>query len=87
MVTSGLKNENFLLKTMDPGMLIFVINVPLKGVGRTLIVVAGPFSFDASNKIFEYGPGNPTGNVLTTMRRFVVISGMTYVSELILWKE
>jgi hypothetical protein len=75
------------LSMINPSMLIFVLNVPLKTTGRTLIVIAGPFSFDASNKIFEFGPGKPTGAVLTTMRRFVIISGMTYVSELLLWKE
>ena len=74
------------LRAMNPGMLIFVLNVPLKGTGRTLLVVAGPFSFDSSDKIFRFG-GDANSNVLAQIRRFVVISGMTYVAELDLWRE
>jgi hypothetical protein len=77
------------INSINPSMLVFVISVPL-GVGqggRQLVVIAGPFSFDSSNRIFQFGPETLTGNVLTTTRRLVVISGMTYVSELILWKE
>jgi hypothetical protein len=73
------------LSTINPAMLLFVFSVPNP---RRLVVVAGPFSFGEPDKIFEFGPTQPTGNVvLTTMRRFVVISGMTYVAELTLWKE
>ena len=76
------------INSINPSMLIFVISVPLgQGQGgRQLVVIAGPFSFDASTRIFQFGPA-PTGNILTTTRRLVVISGMTYVSELLLWKE
>ena len=77
------------INSINPSMLIFVISVPL-GVGqggRQLVIIAGPFSFDSSNRIFQFGPETLTGNVLTTTRRLVVISGMTYVSELIFWKE
>jgi hypothetical protein len=77
------------INSINPSMLIFVISVPL-GVGqggRQLVIIAGPFSFDSSNRIFQFGPETLTSNVLTTTRRLVVISGMRYVSELILWKE
>jgi hypothetical protein len=77
------------INAINPSMLIFVISVPL-GLGqggRQLVVIAGPFSFDSSNRIFQFGPETLTGNVLTTTRRLVVISGMTYVSELILWRQ
>ena len=77
------------INSINPSMLVFVISVPLgfgQG-GRQLVVIAGPFSFDSSNRIFQFGPETMTGNVLTTTRRLVVISGMTYVSELIFWKE
>ena len=77
------------INSINPSMLVFVISVPLgfgQG-GRQLVVIAGPFSFDSSNRIFQFGPETLTGNVLTTTRRLVVISGMTYVSELIFWKE
>jgi hypothetical protein len=76
------------LNSINPSMLIFVISVPLgQGEGgRQLVVIAGPFSFDASTRIFQFGP-ETTGNILTTTRRLVIISGMTYVCELLLWKE
>lgn len=72
------------LSTINPAMLVFVLSVPNP---RRLVVVAGPLSFGNQDKIFEFGPGNPTANVLTTMRRLVIISGMTYVSELVMWTE
>jgi hypothetical protein len=72
------------LSTIDPAMLLFVISVPNP---RRLIVIGGPFSFAADEKVFEFGGEEPQGPVLTTLRRFVIISGMTYVTELILWKE
>lgn len=77
------------LNSVNPSMLIFVISVPLgQGEGgRQLVIAAGPFSFDADNKIFEYGPEAVYANVLTYMRRFVLIDGMTYVAELKLWRE
>jgi hypothetical protein len=77
------------INSINPSMLIFVISVPLgQGQGgRQLVVIAGPFSFDASTRIFQFGPETPNANTLTTTRRLVVISGMTYVSELLLWKE
>jgi hypothetical protein len=73
------------LSTMDPALLLFVFSVPNP---RRLVVVAGPFSFREPDKIFEFGPTQPTGHVIsTTMRRFVVISGMTFVAELKLWRD
>jgi hypothetical protein len=73
------------ISTMDPAMLLFVFSVPNP---RRLVVVAGPFSFSEPDKIFEFGATQPAGNVFsTTMRRFVVISGMTFVAELKLWRE
>ncbi|TRO42739.1 hypothetical protein E2P42_02860 [Candidatus Bathyarchaeota archaeon] len=71
------------LSTIDPAILVLVLSVPNP---RRLVVVAGPLSFGNQDKIFEFG-GNPTANILTTMRRLVIISGMTYVSELLMWKE
>ncbi len=77
------------LNSINPPMLVFVISVPVgKGEGgRQLVVVAGPFSFDQSNEIFTYGPGSIAANILTSLRRFVVIDDMTYVAELVFWRE
>jgi hypothetical protein len=73
------------LDIMDPAMLLFVFSVPNP---RRLVVVAGPYSFTEPDKIFEFGATDPEGNpVSTTMRRFVVISGMTFIAELKLWRE
>ena len=72
------------LSYIDPALLLFVISVPNP---RRLIVVGGPFSFAGSDRVFDFGPEDVTGKVLTNLRRFVVISGMTYVTEFLLWKE
>jgi hypothetical protein len=97
VVTQGSGYDNWTmtfpgLSSIDPAMLVFIVSVPVvdqggQENGRQLVMLAGPYAFTSSNKIFQYGPGNPPGKVLSTMRRLVLISGMTYVSELIVWKE
>ncbi len=72
------------LDALDPALLLFVVSVPNP---RRLVVVAGPFNFWETDKIFEFGPENTHGTLMTTMRRFTVISGMTYVTELLAWRE
>ena len=75
------------IKTVNPSVLLFAVQVTLKGIGRTLVLIAGPFSFGDSEKIFDFGP-NPYGvSPITLMRRLVVVSDMTYVAELAFWRE
>ncbi|TRO52185.1 hypothetical protein E2P63_03945 [Candidatus Bathyarchaeota archaeon] len=72
------------ISSVNPPMLIFVISVPLgQGQGgRQLVVIGGPFSFNAQNKIFTFGHEGPYSNVIATLQRFVVIDGMTYIAKL-----
>lgn len=73
------------LTTMDPVLLLFTVSVPNP---RRLIIVAGPFSLWDSSRVFSFGSDSEqVGNVAVKLRRFVVISGMTYIAELTLWKE
>jgi len=73
------------LSALDPALLLFVVRVP--NPTRT-VIVAGPFSFWESSKLLSYGPDSEQfSNVAIKLRRFVVISGITYIAELTLWKE
>jgi len=78
------------LRAMDPVLLLFTVSVTLGagGGGRVPVIVAGPFSLWDYSKVFSFGPDSEqVGNVAIKLRRFVVISGMTYIAELTLWKE
>jgi len=80
------------LKSSDPGLLIFVISaVPKgegkggKGGGRTLLLIAGPSPNWMGFRVLNYG-GTPKGSTATVQRN-VIISGMTFIAEMALWKE
>jgi len=78
------------LKAMDPALILFTVSVTLGGItsGRVPVIVAGPFSLWDSSRVFSFGSDSEqVGNVAVKLRRFVVISGMTYIAELTLWKE
>jgi hypothetical protein len=73
------------LTAMDPVLLLFTVSVPNP---RRNVIVAGPFSLWDSSKVFSFGPDSEqVSNAAIKLRRFVVISGMTYIAELTLWKE
>ncbi len=78
------------LSSINPPLLIFTIDVSLgsEGGGRQLVIVVGPFSPWESHQIFGFGPdAGQYRDAAVKLRRFVVISGMTYIAELTLWKE
>ena len=78
------------LKAMDPALLLFLVSVPLGagGGGRRPVIVAGPFSLWESSEIFSFGPDSEqVSDVALKLRRYVIVSGMTYIAELTLWKE
>ena len=75
------------LRAMNPAVLLFAMQLTLKGIGRTLVLIAGPFSLGDSEKIFSIGPDSGSENPIALMRRLVVISDMTYVAELAFWRE
>lgn len=77
------------LKQMDPVLMIVGFWAVEKNSGRKGILVVGPFPRDLGNRIGSFGfegevPGGPAAAKVT---RVVSISGMTYVVELVLWKE
>jgi hypothetical protein len=73
------------LEAMSPSLLLFTISVPNP---RRLVIVAGPFSFWDTDKIFEFGPDmEQIPAPAVKLRRYVVSSGITYVAEMTLWKE
>ena len=51
------------------------------------VYIVGALSFDSFEKILDFGYTPQANNIVVTTRRFVVISGMTYIVELGLWKE
>lgn len=73
------------LSLLDPALLLFAISVPNP---RRLAIITGPYSFGASYEVLRF-PAEPqrVGDAVVKLRRFVVISGYTYVAELLLWKE
>jgi hypothetical protein len=77
------------LKTLDPTAIIILagINLNEPGLSRVPVFIVGPYMLDAPEELFSLASGQPTDNSIATMRRFVVISDMTYIAELSLWKE
>ncbi len=75
------------IRAVNPSVLLFALQVTLKGIGRTLVLVAGPFSFGDSEKVFDFGPDPFSENPIAIMRRLVVISDMTYIAQLAFWRE
>ncbi len=75
------------LRALNPTVLLFVMQLTLKGEGRVLILIAGPFSFQGSEEIFSFGPQPTSEKVIAIMTRLVVISDMTYVAKLAFWRE
>lgn len=82
------------IRSLKPTVLLMVLEVNLKATpgvpgsgGPTLVLVAGPFSFADSGKVFQFGNNPKSENVIVTMRRLVVMSDMTYVATLSFWRE
>ena len=73
------------LKNLDPILLIFNVNCVERGVGRKDTLVVGPYPNVNGSRVIEYG-GTPMGTTVE-LHRAVKISGMTYVVQLLLWKE
>ena len=79
------------LKSRNP--VVFVINietVPPKGSdehGNQEMVIAGPYQNLLGYTVFQYGSSSPPEKGAVSLRRSVIISGMTYIAELTLWKE
>jgi len=55
------------------------------GGGRRPVLLAGPSPIGGGFRVLNYG-GTPRGTTVRVQRN-VIISGMTYIAEMILWKE
>jgi hypothetical protein len=65
------------------------IDVPdfIKEKGRVPVYVVGALSFGNFDEILGFGYELPPESTIATIRRIVVVSDMTYIAELALWKE
>jgi hypothetical protein len=80
------------LGDLDPTALIVLAGVNLNaenppGESRTPLFIVGPFMLNEPEELFSLDCGQQNENIIATMRRFVFISGMTYIAEFSLWKE
>jgi hypothetical protein len=81
------------IRSLNPTVLLIALIVNLRNTGDpgsagpTPVLVAGPFGFADSGKIFEFGESGADKNPIAVMRRLVVISDMTYVAEISFWRE
>jgi hypothetical protein len=76
------------LSSINPGLLIFCINVPIKGEGRRPVLITGPFSGVDPSRVLSFGSMGQPVDARVKLRRFIIDSmGMTYVAELLVWKE
>jgi len=70
----------------EPSFLIFNVWVSLgHGQGRPFVLFLGPGPSWRGCRVLNYG-GTPQGTTARVQRN-VIISGMTYLAEMILWKE
>ncbi|MCW4031215.1 MAG: hypothetical protein NWE80_02505 [Candidatus Bathyarchaeota archaeon] len=75
------------LRIMNPTALIFWLELTLKGYGRVCVLVVGSMNYGVSEEFFSFGPDEEIGTPIVTMRRLVVISDNTYVTQLSFWRE
>lgn len=76
------------LSSIDPGILIFTISVPIPGQGRRPVIITGPLSGVDPSKVLSFGSMGQPIDAIIQLRRFIFdSSGMAYVAELLLWEE
>ncbi|RLI47207.1 hypothetical protein DRO69_01130 [Candidatus Bathyarchaeota archaeon] len=74
------------LSDLNPLFIIFNLSVPNP---RQLVLFVGPFTTASGYRVFNFGSSSaqsPSGGALK-LSRSVEIAGMTYIFELLLWKE
>ncbi|MGD8506840.1 MAG: hypothetical protein PVF15_09295 [Candidatus Bathyarchaeota archaeon] len=73
------------IKFMDTAFLIFNLDVPNP---RRLIYIVGPHPNWAGSRVEAFGDADVTrASAAVKISRTVLISGLTYIAELTLWKE
>lgn len=79
------------LRYRNPTIFILAVwAVPTVGghaEGRQEVLVAGPYQNLLGFTVFQYGDLSSRNRPSVTIQRSVIISGMTYLAELTLWKE
>jgi hypothetical protein len=82
------------IRSLNPTVLLIGLIVRLSATpgvpgsgGPTPVLVAGPFGFADSWKVFEVGDLSSSQDPIAVMRRLIVISDMTYVAEISFWRE
>jgi hypothetical protein len=76
------------LSSINPGILIFTISVPIPGQGRRPVIITGPLSGVDPSKVLSFGSMGQPVDAIIQLRRFIFdSSGMAYVAELLLWEE
>lgn len=73
------------LKSLEP--IFMVLDVEAVDDGRRQLVVCGPYQNLLGHTLFEFGPPHQGNSAAVRTQRSVVISGMTYIAELILWES
>jgi len=74
------------LSYLNPLFIIFSLSVPTEG--RQIVLFLGPYTTASGYRVFDFGSSaqSPSGGALK-LSRSVEIAGMTYVFELLIWKE
>ncbi len=78
------------LSYFNPLFIIFNLSVPgAGGLGRRFVLFLGPDPNWSGTRVEAFGDPTGTGGASSAVKiqRDVVISGMTYIAELTLWKE
>jgi hypothetical protein len=77
------------LQILNPSALIIKAEINLWGDTASFVPVyiVGPYSLDSAEEVFNFGYEPQPGDIIVTARRFVVISDMTYIADIALWKE
>lgn len=73
------------LRQRNPVIFVFNFWAVEEGKGRQEVLVAGPCQNVLGFTVFEYG-GKPTSSSVS-LQRSVRISDMTYIAQLLLWKD
>jgi len=77
------------LESYNPVLIIGGIWAVAEGEGRAELLAMGPYPNLLGSRVLKYGdaPGARSATSIVKLQRAVVISGMTYIAEITLWKE
>lgn len=76
------------LKSMNPVFMVFDFNTVEKKGGRSSTLLVGPYPNHMGSRVTHYGDARQSSSGgIVKLQRAINISGMTYIVELVLWKE